>query len=830
MGFGSLWIFGSGWLLHHLVPDGPLAAGLELAKGWCFVAITAFLLGLVLNRYFREIHRAARQFQEHENRLRLISDNLPDGYVYQYTVDADGQPRFTYISAGVERVLGVTPADVLRDAGCLMALLEPDQLPAYAAAEAESARTLADFAMDQRMRRPDGNVRLIHVHSRPGRTAEGRVEWDGFVTDITERKQAEAALAASRAKLEAALASMTDAVFISDTEGRFIEFNDAFATFHKFKTKAECAKTFAEYPDILDVFLASGDPAPVEQWAVPRALRGETGTNVEYSLRRKDTGETWVGSYSFAPVRDPSGAIVGSVVVGRDITAQKLATESLRQSEARLKFALEASQVGAWSLDPRDGTATRTPIHARIFGQEGARTDWGLDQFLEHVLPEDRGEAHRIIQEAIAAHANWNMECRIRRADGEVRWVFVAGGHERNALDQPVRVAGIIQDITARKRAEAAALREQRLLRTLIDLLPDNIYVKDTASRFLVTNAANAKALGKGSPAKVVGLSDADFFPVPIAAAFRAQEEKVMAGEALIEFEEENVFPDGRRCVGLSTKVPWRDAEGRICGLVGIGRDITARKEAEEKIRELNRNLEQRVQERTAELRAANEELDAFVYAVSHDLRAPLRAMSGFSQALREDFGNQLPVAARDFLEHIQAGSREMGSLIDGLLRLSRSTRGDLMRETVDLSILALRILDGFHQAEPQRVVTWAVEPGLVVNGDARWLEVVLVNLLGNAWKYTAHRSQPTIRVYSQPGASTTTICVTDNGAGFDPKHAAKLFQPFQRLHREDEFPGLGLGLATVLRIIRRHGGSLQATSTPGAGATFSFSLPQQRL
>ena len=158
---------------------------------------------------------------------------------------------------------------------------------------------------------------------------------------IAERRRAVEAALASRAKLEAALASMTDAVFISDAQGRFLDFNDAFATFHRFRSKDECAKTFAEYPDILDVFLANGDLAPLDQWAVPRALRGESVTNAEYGLRRKDTGETWVGSYSFAPIRDKDGKIVGSVVAARDITERKQSEERIRASLAEKEVLLK---------------------------------------------------------------------------------------------------------------------------------------------------------------------------------------------------------------------------------------------------------------------------------------------------------------------------------------------------------------------------------------------------------------------------------------------------------------------------------------------------------
>jgi signal transduction histidine kinase len=316
-----------------------------------------------------------------------------------------------------------------------------------------------------------------------------------------------------------------------------------------------------------------------------------------------------------------------------------------------------------------------------------------------------------------------------------------------------------------------------------------------------------------------------------------------------------------------------RDASGEIVGWATVSRDISERKRAEEamlesrqaalnlmtdaieardrseqmgqtlraseeEIRELNRTLEQRVQERTAELRAANQELDAFAYAVSHDLRQPLRAMNGFSRALLEDQGTTLPGAAHEYLDEIILASRRMGDLIDGVLRLSRCTRGELRRDAVAISELATRILGELVKAEPERHVSWTVAPGLTALGDERMLEVVLSNLLGNAWKYTANRTDAVIEVGVQgsgkppepqtpnPADGFAVFFVRDNGAGFDMKHAAKLFQPFQRLHRENEFPGLGIGLATVQRIVNRHGGSIQAAAGPEQGATFYFSLP----
>lgn len=222
-----------------------------------------------------------------------------------------------------------------------------------------------------------------------------------------------------------------------------------------------------------------------------------------------------------------------------------------------------------------------------------------------------------------------------------------------------------------------------------------------------------------------------------------------------------------------------------------------------------------------AELAAANRELDTFAYAVSHDLRAPLRALKGFTAALIEDAGEGLDEQARTDLDQIGRASQRMGALIEGILDLSRSTRGELRLERVDLSSMAERLLQELASAEPARRVTWQVEPGLEAWGDPRMIEALMANLLGNAWKYTGHADQASIRFYRQG----EVFCVTDNGAGFDMALAAQLFQPFRRLHREDEFPGIGIGLATAQRIVHRHGGDINAASRPGQGATFSFTL-----
>jgi light-regulated signal transduction histidine kinase (bacteriophytochrome) len=232
------------------------------------------------------------------------------------------------------------------------------------------------------------------------------------------------------------------------------------------------------------------------------------------------------------------------------------------------------------------------------------------------------------------------------------------------------------------------------------------------------------------------------------------------------------------------------------------------------------------VQQRTTALTAANEELESFAYAVAHDLRSPLRAINGFTQALLDESGDRIDDSMRQHFDRITRASRKMGSLIDGLLELSRHSRKQLVPVDIDLSEMAQRILLELSQADPQRQVLVDIEPGLRVRADPLLLDSLMHNLLENAWKYTARTDQPAIRVHSRLERGRRTISVGDNGAGFDMAYAHDLFKPFHRLHRDSEFPGVGIGLATAQRIVQRHGGNIRAASAPGQGAEFSFDLP----
>jgi light-regulated signal transduction histidine kinase (bacteriophytochrome) len=266
--------------------------------------------------------------------------------------------------------------------------------------------------------------------------------------------------------------------------------------------------------------------------------------------------------------------------------------------------------------------------------------------------------------------------------------------------------------------------------------------------------------------------------------------------------------------------------DGRARELVGVMVDITDRKRAEAEIQDLNQTLELRVRARTAELQAAVAELEAFSYSVSHDLRAPLRAIDGYCKTISEEHEASLPEAGRKLLDRVRANAKHMAHLIEGLLTLSRLSRDEMRVEEVDLGAIAASVLAELSRTEPWRVVETSIAPSLVARGDPRLLRIVLENLLANAWKFTGAKPRARIEVgvEESPGGERVYF-VRDDGAGFDMAYAGKLFRPFERLHGQTEFPGTGIGLATASRIVQRHGGRMSAEGAVDRGATFRFSL-----
>ena len=544
------------------------------------------------------------------------------------------------------------------------------------------------------------------------------------------------------------------------------------------------------------------------------ALFANDQLTTEYRFRGKDGAYHWVHDEARL-LRDAAGEpteVVGSWV---DITDRRQAETSLRASEARLRLLVgSVRDYAIYMLDPEG--------HVRSWNA-GARQIKGYTEseilgqhFSRFYTPEDvaAGRPDAALRAANAGGRFEEENWRVRK-DGSRFWadvVITAVRDDRGAL---VGFAKVTRDLTERKRAEQALRASEERFGILAVTANDAILSADSHGNITYFNPGAERIFGYTAE-EVSGRPLTTLMPERFAEAHRAGLARYLATrEARVIGR--TVELAGRRKDGTEfplelSLAAWN--QGAEVAFTAIIRDITSRKEGEERLRSYATQLE-----------AANKELEAFSYSVSHDLRAPLRSLDGFSQALLEDYHDRLDDTGRDFLQRVRAASQRMGTLIDDLLSLSRVTRGDLQVEKVDLSALATALAAELQRSDPQRDVRFAIAPDLVARGDPGLMRLVLQNLLGNAWKFTGKRSPAHVEVGSMAHDGRRAFFVQDDGAGFDMAYAAKLFGAFQRLHASDEFPGSGIGLATVQRIIHRHGGQVWAEGTPGRGATFYFTL-----
>jgi PAS domain S-box-containing protein len=506
-----------------------------------------------------------------------------------------------------------------------------------------------------------------------------------------------------------------------------------------------------------------------------------------------------------------------------EIAERKQAELTLGVSEVRYRRLFETAKDGILILDAETGMVVDVnPFLIELLGYSRevflGKKVWELGFFKDIVANKVKFE--QLQQEGYVRYENLPLETRGGR---RIAVEFVSNVYQGG--DEKV-IQCNIRDITERKRAEEQLKASRKEVDDLKAALDEHAIVAITDSQGKITYV-NDKfcAISKYSRDELLGQDHRIINSGHHPEEFFHNLWTTIAHGRVWHGEIKNRAKDGSCYWLAATIVPFLNEQGKLRQYVAIRTDITARKQAEEEVRALNAELEHRVAARTAELATANKELEAFCYSVSHDLRAPLRGIDGFTQAVLEDYGDKLGLEGRNQLQRIRDGSQRMGQLIDDLLNLSRVSRSELRCEPVNLSGIAVDVAEQLRERDPQRHVAIRIAADLKADGDPHLLRVALENLLGNAWKYTSKRPQATIEFGLSRENGHSSFFVRDDGVGFDMQYADKLFAPFQRLHRMTEFPGAGVGLATVQRIIQRHGGRVWAQAEVNKGATFHFTL-----
>jgi PAS domain S-box-containing protein len=504
------------------------------------------------------------------------------------------------------------------------------------------------------------------------------------------------------------------------------------------------------------------------------------------------------------------------------------ANQALAASEARYRAIVESAEEGIGVIDVRGRITVANPALERMLSREHAAL---IGAPLVEVLHGWQGGAPAISGDRQA------RELSLPLPDGGTRWIRLTAsplaGAAPNAAGPPSAggtgerdgTGGVLvmaSDISAQKEHDARLRASESRYRELFNVNPMPMWLYDVCSlAFIEVNDAAVAHYGF-SRAEFQGMTIRD-----IRASARQAELDAALAELGVTGFSRGIFQH-RTKAGctidvevITHQLETEDAPRRLV----MANDVSERVRAEAALARLHAELEQRVQQRTTELEAANRELESFCYSVSHDLRAPLRAIDGFALALSEDCAATLDAQGRSHLERVRSAARRMGQLIDDLLRLSRFARAGIHRQAVDLSAMAHSVVENLQAAERQRQVEVHIGAGMVAEGDPVLLRVVLENLLGNAWKFTSGCTPARIAFTATAHGGNQAWMVEDNGVGFSMDHAGKLFGPFQRLHAVHEFPGSGIGLASAKRIVNRHGGELWADSAPGQGARFSFTL-----
>lgn len=825
--------------------------------------------------------QAGKALRESEERYRILSEIISD-YAFSIYVDPGHVLRAEWITPGFRRITGYSPEEI-QSLGGMGTISHPDDAKIFKKAMRALLSGKTDLDFEYRVIVRSGDVRWLHVYAHSMTDAAGnrvnRVY--GAVQDITGRKFAEEALRESEERFRHIIETADEGIWIIDDRNRTTFSNEKLAGMLGYTIDEMPGKSIYEFTD--EKWKSTLNRNLTLQH---KGHRGQ----YDFKYRRKDGSGLWAMT-SASPIIDGK-KYKGSFFMITDITERKRVEEELRETRDELEERVWRRTVDLERAieDLRSEIIERKRADEELrrqteFLQTVMNTIPVMLVFFDH------SGQFRFINREFERKVGWSTQ-EARSADliseiypdpeyRDMMWnslisaspgwrdtvIHTRSGETIECSWASVRLSdnshiGIWIDITERRRIETALLKREREFEALVENAPDIIARFSRDLRLSYINHTIEHEIGIS--AQEIISKNLPELNVPDEIAERMQSKL----RAVIETGREEtietgfLLPSGWRWY-FSRMAPVFAPDGSVDSVLSISHNISVLKNTEEELRRHREHLQELVTERTSELEksnrllqqeisehrraeeriqrlneslrlhsaqvlASNKELEAFSYSVSHDLRAPLRSIDGFSLALMEDYGEILDTHGKDYLQRIRSSTQRMGHLIDDLLNLSRVSRSEMRHTRINISALAREIITELKKSQPERHVEVIVRNRVFAHGDEGLLKQALANLLGNAWKFTGKTSEGKIEFGSIRQKDLTIYYVRDNGAGFDMRYVNKLFLPFQRLHSRDDFPGTGIGLAIVRRVVQRHGGRVWAEGEPEKGAAFYFTLQRE--
>jgi PAS domain S-box-containing protein len=803
---GLLWIAFSDRLLASMIDDIELMARIQTYKGWVYVLITGLLLYMLIRIYSSRLKKTGEELSRSELRYRNLVDH--SGYaILLFTRNL----KIDYCSPVITKVLGYDAGEFTdgKFLGDFLHLDHHQQLNDAIAKFGRAGHNRITLEMQWRKKNAGWIWTECILSQFNGADKDSGHLLMLQIRDISRIRELYRQAEQSHKKFENLFQNAPVGFHIYGPDKKIMEINQAELDMLGYsRDEIVNRKSWTD--------LISSDQHSLFEKRWEKIFRTGSLNDARYTVKTKN-GELIEVVKNARLLQDSSTGeyIILSNVV--DVTEKNLSEELLKESETRYRFLFKSNPLPMWIYDMV--TLAFLDVNDKAVENYGYTREEFLSMTIKDIRPaEDVPALLRNYRKMQNLH-NAGIWRHIKKDGTQFQVEIIANPLVLNGNEVEIVLAN---DVTERIKAETELRESEAKFRKLAETM-DAVVVIFRGDDFVYINKGTEHITGYTADE----LKTMKFWSVVHPDYQKITRKNGMArqrGEEVeITYDFRIVRKDGEeRWLSFSASPIMFEGEKAA---IGTGFDITDRKMAELKISELNRNLERRVRERTAELEAVNAELEAFSYSVSHDLMSPLRGIDGFSEVLLEEYDHKMDETARSYLSKIRAGTQRMGELIDELLKLSRIARADLQMREVDITAMAVQIIDDLKRSEPARKVEFTCDDNIRVYADRGLMEVVLTNLLGNAWKFTSRKEQSQIQIKRMQNGGEGFM-VRDNGAGFNMQYYNKLFSPFQRLHKSSEFEGSGIGLATVLRVVKKHGGSIDAVSETGTGSVFTVKLP----